>query len=47
MMKRLIAAAAMVAALTGTAADAADKNWTPPSYRIYGQKLSDDTMKAN
>jgi len=46
-MKRFIAAAAMVAALSGTAANAADKNWTPPSHKIYGQQLSDDSMKAN
>jgi hypothetical protein len=30
----------------GAAAWAADaaKNWTPPSHKIYGQKLSDETM---
>jgi hypothetical protein len=38
------------AAITGfvafgaTAAWAADKNWTPPANKIYGQKLSDETM---
>jgi hypothetical protein len=26
------------------AADAPAKNWTPPSHKIYGQKLSDETM---
>ncbi|MFC5520649.1 hypothetical protein [Polaromonas jejuensis] len=25
-------------------ADAPQKNWTPPQHKIYGQKLSDDTM---
>jgi hypothetical protein len=47
MMKRLMAAAAMFAALSGTVAYAADKNWTPPSYKIYAQQLSDESMKAN
>ncbi|MBV9889867.1 MAG: hypothetical protein JO090_03155, partial [Rhizobacter sp.] len=34
------------AAFGGAAAWAADpaKNWTPPSQKIYGQKLSDETM---
>lgn len=26
------------------AADAPRKNWTPPAHKIYGQKLSDETM---
>ena len=26
------------------AADAPAKNWTPPAYKIFGQKLSDETM---
>jgi hypothetical protein len=29
------------------AADAPAKNWTAPSYKIYGQKLSDETMAAH
>ena len=33
-----------VAALGSTASLATDKNWTPPAHKIYGQKLSDDTM---
>jgi hypothetical protein len=33
-----------VAALGSTASLAADKNWTPPAHKIYGQKLSDETM---
>ncbi len=33
-----------VAAFGTAAAWAADKNWTPPSHKIYGQKLSDETM---
>lgn len=28
-------------------ADGPKKNWTPPSYKIYGQKLSDETMVQN
>jgi hypothetical protein len=26
---------------------AGDKNWAPPQYKIYGQKLADDTMAAH
>ena len=48
MIRHIVTAAAMMAAtMCGVAASAADKNWTPPTYRIYGQKLSDDEMKAN
>lgn len=49
MLKLKIAAALALAAAmtTGWAADAPAKNWTPPAYRIYGQKLADDTMKAH
>ena len=32
------------AAFGSTASLAADKNWTAPAHKIYGQKLSDDTM---
>ena len=47
---------ALTAAITGFvafgsaaswAADAPAKNWTPPAYKIYGQKLSDETMAKN
>jgi hypothetical protein len=31
-------------AATSWAADAPAKNWTPPAQKIYGQKLSDETM---
>ena len=47
MIKRLMTVAALGAALYGSAANAAEKNWTAPSYKIYGQKLSDETMNAN
>jgi hypothetical protein len=40
----LAAAAAGIAVLGSAGALAADKNWTPPSHKIYGQKLSDETM---
>jgi hypothetical protein len=40
----LAAAITTVVALGSTAAHAADKNWTPPAHKIYGQQLSDDTM---
>jgi len=33
-----------VVAFGATAARAADKNWTPPAHKIYGQQLSDETM---
>ncbi|MBV8036137.1 hypothetical protein [Roseateles sp.] len=46
-MKKMIGCAlamAAVLAFNATPASAADKNWTAPAHRIYGQKLSDDTM---
>src|SRR5204863_8013559 len=48
-MKRLFESALAVA-ITGVVAFgsagswAADKNWTPPSHKIHGQQLSDETM---
>lgn len=47
MFKRIVMAASLAATLFATGASAAEKNWTPPSYKIYAQTLSDDTMKAN
>ena len=46
-MKTWMCAVAAAAMLAGGAAHAADKNWAPPSYRIYAQTLSDATMKAH
>jgi len=48
-MNRLINSALAVAlagfvALGSAGAQAADKNWTPPAHKIYGQQLSDETM---
>jgi len=48
-MNQLIKSALAVAiggvvALGSTGALAADKNWTPPAHKIYGQQLSDETM---
>jgi hypothetical protein len=40
----LAAAITAGAALACTGACAADKNWTAPAQKIYGQKLSDETM---
>ncbi len=46
--KTTLAAAITGAVTFGTAAswaaDAPAKNWTAPSHKIYGQKLSDETM---
>nr|WP_295667798.1 hypothetical protein [Sphingomonas sp.] len=48
MNKAILALAVSVGMLTANAAGAADtKNWTPPSYKIYAQTLSDQTMKAH
>lgn len=47
MFKRLVIAASLAAAMCSSAASAAEKNWTAPSYRIVAQALSDETMKAN
>src|SRR5437867_8438535 len=33
-----------VAAFGSAGARAADKNWTPPPHKMYGQQLSDETM---
>jgi len=37
-------ACVMFANTTAWSADPPKKNWTPPSHKIYGQKLSDETM---
>ena len=36
-----------ITVLHGASAWAADKNWTAPSHKIYGQKLSDETMSKH
>jgi hypothetical protein len=40
----LAVAITAVVAFGPAGAQAADKNWTPPTHRIYGQQLSDETM---
>jgi len=46
--KLTFAAALAGIAVFGSASTwAAEKNWTPPAHKIYGQKLSDETMAAN
>ena len=48
LVKLTLAAAFAGAAAFGSASTwAADKNWTPPTNKIYGQKLSDETMAAH
>ena len=42
-----VACAAALAAMPLRAADAPQKNWTPPAQKIYAQKLSDETMAAH
>lgn len=42
-----LAAALALGAGAAWSADAPAKNWTAPSHKIYGQKLSDDTMAAH
>jgi hypothetical protein len=41
---KLALAAVIVATFSAPSTWAADKNWTPPSHKIYGQRLSDETM---
>ena len=41
-----LAGATMFGAASSAWADGA-KNWTPPAHKIYGQKLSDETMAAH
>lgn len=45
--KTMLALALSAGVLTATMACAADKNWTPPTQKIYAQQLSDETMKAH
>jgi hypothetical protein len=40
-------ACAALATMPLRAADAPQKNWTPPAQKIYAQKLSDETMAAH
>jgi hypothetical protein len=48
MIRKMITVAAFAAAMCAAPALAqGNKNWTPPAYKIYGQVLSDQTMKAN
>ncbi len=44
MITRLLFASMLLSAAQPAAA--ADKNWSPPTTKIYAQQLSDDTMKA-
>ncbi len=52
MMNRILSKSTLALAMGGLlglsagafAADAPAKNWTPPASKIYGQKLSDETM---
>ena len=46
LLARTVIAAALAASLAfaSSAAWSADKNWKAPAHKIYGQKLSDDTM---
>ena len=39
-----ISGAIILASAGSWAADTPAKNWTPPSYKTYGQKLSDEAM---
>lgn len=47
MLKRSIVAATLAASTLLAGPALADKNWTPPAYKIYGQQLADETMKAH
>jgi len=40
-------AAASMSLLIASPSMAAEKNWTPPAYKIYAQQLADATMKAH
>jgi hypothetical protein len=37
----------IAASLAAAGAAQAEKNWTPPTTKIYAQQLSDETMKAH
>ena len=46
MFKRVLIASSLLFCVA-TPAVAAGKNWTPPTTKIYAQKLADETMKAH
>jgi hypothetical protein len=43
----VVALGALIAAAPASAQTAPAKNWTPPSHKIYAQKLSDQIMAAH
>lgn len=47
MLRRFALGVALCAAAISSSAMAGEKNWTPPAHKIYGQQLSDESMKAN
>lgn len=46
-IRHFVISASLAASLWATSAATAEKNWTPPGYRIHGQILSDESMSAN
>ena len=47
MIRQLALAALLVFSAATQAVAAEQKNWSPPTSKIYAQKLSDETMKAH
>lgn len=46
-MKKFLASALLALSIPSQAIGAEQKNWSPPAYRIYAQKLADETMKSH
>lgn len=45
--KLMLAGLVSVSTLVAVPAMAAEKNWTPPTHKIYAQQLADETMRAH
>ena len=43
----MVAGLVSVSTLVAVPALAAEKNWTPPTHKIYAQQLADETMRAH
>jgi hypothetical protein len=46
-MKKLFLLVSFVCGVAALGAEAPKKNWTPPSYKIFAQSLSDEIMAAH
>jgi hypothetical protein len=47
MFRKLMLGLVPLSALAASPSLAAEKNWTPPTHKIYAQQLADETMRAH